>query len=122
MRFSYELVGDGWAKCSLRIGEKGATLTASYLSDALADLASAVAAALRGSLRSTFSFTEEPGEYRWILERRPKGRTRIRILEFPQLWGHRPDEEGTVLFDGQPPTLVFPVQAVIIDIHQSHDS
>jgi len=32
-------------------------LTASYLSDALGDLVNAV----------NYSFTEEPGEYRWIL-------------------------------------------------------
>lgn len=101
MELSYELTGPGWATCTLRVGEQVATVTASYLSDALADLASATAAALRGHPRPSASFAEEPGEYRWLLEPRPGGRGRIRILEFPWLWSGRSDEEGAVLLDGE---------------------
>ena len=101
VQFSYELTGSGWSECTLRIDGHVASVTASYLSDALADLASATAAALRGHPRAVASFAEEPGEYRWILEPRPAGRVRIRVLEFPEFWGHEPDEKGSVLLDAE---------------------
>jgi len=44
VQISYELAGTGWAECVIRINDATATVTASYLSDALDDLASAVAA------------------------------------------------------------------------------
>ena len=57
VQLSYELVGAGWAKCTIRVDDATATVTASYLSDALDDLASAVSAALRGHPHATASFT-----------------------------------------------------------------
>jgi hypothetical protein len=99
--FSYELTGRGWAECSVRIGEKVTKVSASYLSDALADLASATAAALRGHPAACASFAEEPGEYRWILEPRVGGQVRVRVLEFPEFGGRQPDDEGIVLLDGE---------------------
>jgi hypothetical protein len=48
VQISYDIVGAGWAKCTIRVDDACATVTASYLSDALDDLASAVAASLRG--------------------------------------------------------------------------
>ncbi len=98
IEISYNLVGSGWAECTLRVGDAHVTVTASYLSDALDDLASAVAAVLRGHPRPTASFTEEPGEYRWVFEPLPAGQVRVRILEFKEMWGNRPDEEGTQIF------------------------
>ena len=98
--FSYELTGRGWAECTVRIGERVAKVSASYLSDALADLASATAAALRGHPAACASFAEEPGEYRWMLEPRADGQVRLRVLEFPESRGGKP-EEGIVLLDGE---------------------
>lgn len=97
--FAYRLQGHGWAECTLHIEDQRATVTASYLSDALGDLASATTAALRGHPRPTASFAEEPGEYRWILEPLADGRLRVRVLEFSSLPSDRPDEEGSVLLD-----------------------
>ena len=93
VQLSYELVGAGWAKCTIRVDDATATVTASYLSDALDDLASAVSATLRGHPHATASFTEEPGEYRWVFEPLPEGKVVVRILEFREMWGGRPDEE-----------------------------
>ena len=101
VQLSYELVGAGWAKCTIRVDDATATVTASYLSDALDDLASAVSATLRGHPHATASFTEEPGEYRWIFEPLPEGKVVVRILEFREMWGGRPDEEGEVIFQAQ---------------------
>jgi|SRR5215813_1355025 len=97
----YELVGTGWARCKICVDDTCATVTASYLSDALDDLASAIAAALRGHPRATASFTEEPGEYRWIFEPLPDGMVSVRILEFNEMWGDRPDDEGQLVFSAQ---------------------
>jgi hypothetical protein len=101
VQISYDIVGAGWAKCTIRVDDACATVTASYLSDALDDLASAVAASLRGHPHATASFTEEPGEYRWIFEPVSEGRVSVRILEFKEMWGGRPDEDGTVIFHAQ---------------------
>lgn len=99
--FSYQLVGSGWAECTLIIGEQQATISASYLSDAFGDLLRAVIRLVEGQPEATASFAEEPGEYRWRLRRKEPDRLLIRILEFPRLWRDRPDEEGTPLLDAE---------------------
>ena len=97
--FAYHLVGSGWAECTVAIDEQRATMTASYLSDAFGDLLAAVVRLVEGQPEATASFAEEPGEYRWRFFRKEPDRLLIRILDFPQLWGDRPDEEGKVLFE-----------------------
>ena len=101
VQISYDIVGAGWAKCTIRVDDACATVTASYLSDALDDLASAVAGSLPGASARDGSFTEEPGEYRWIFEPVSERRVSVRILEFKEMWGGRPDEEGTIIFHAQ---------------------
>ena len=103
VQISYDIVGAGWAKCTIRVDDACATVTASYLFERfLDDLASAVAASLRGHPHATASFTEEPGEYRWIFEPLSEGRVSVRILKkFKEMWGGRPDEDGTVIFHAQ---------------------
>ena len=51
-------------------------------------------------MEATASFTEEPGEYRWRFFRKLPDRLLVRILEFPELWGDRPDVEGKLLLEG----------------------
>jgi hypothetical protein len=101
VEISYDLDGAGWATCTIRVDDAIATVTASYLSDALDDLASAVAAALRGHPHATASFAEEPGEYRWIFEPLAEGRVSVRILEFEEMWGGRPDKDGKVISNAE---------------------
>jgi hypothetical protein len=101
VQISYDIVGAGWAQCTIRVDDACATVTASYLWDALEDLASAVAASLPGHPHATASFTEEPGEYRCIFEPVSEGRVSVRILEFKEMWGGRPDKDGTVIFHAQ---------------------
>ena len=76
----------GWAKCTICVDDACATVTAAYLSGAWEDLASAVAASLRGHPHATAWFTDEPGEYRWIFEPVSEGRVNVRILEFKEMW------------------------------------
>jgi len=101
VEISYQLVGTGWSECTVRVNGAHATVSASYLSNALEDLVTAVTAALRGHPRPTASFAEEPGEYRWVFEPTPDGQVRVRILEFQELWGDRPDQEGKEIFSAQ---------------------
>lgn len=95
----YKLVGKGWAECVLDFYGSKCTVTASYLSDALLELVSGTNHILSGGTEAKFSFDEGPGEFRWILRRTAEGGLAIKILEFADLWGSKPDEEGTVVLD-----------------------
>ncbi|WP_221029978.1 hypothetical protein [Actomonas aquatica] len=93
----YTLVGTGWAEAVLDHDGESVAVSASYLSDALGDLARAAIAVVRGTGEVSFSFAEEPGEYRWILRKQSPGHHRLTLLEFDKLWGNRPDSAGTLL-------------------------
>lgn len=101
--FTYELTGTGWADCEFQVNGHTVTLTASYLTDALEDLVSAVVALMLGHPRAVATFTEEPGQYRWILEAQPGDTVRIRVLEYLSGWGDVPDERGRVMLDDVSP-------------------
>ena len=97
--FSFELTGMGWAECTLDIGTGPVTAMASYLSDALGDLSRAILTLLQGASSARTFFEEEPGEYRWLLERIGPD-VRIQLLWFDDL-NEAPDSEGEVLVDGR---------------------
>ena len=69
LRLDYELHEHGWASASVGNGETTITFDASYLSDALGDLARAACAVLRGSPESRCAFEQEPGEHRLLFVR-----------------------------------------------------
>jgi hypothetical protein len=98
---SYKLTGSGWSECTVAIKEQRVTITASYLSDAWGDLLAAVVRIVEGETEAMASFTEEPGEYRWRLIRMGSDRLLVRIIEFPDFWGDKPDEEGKLIFDAE---------------------
>lgn len=98
IEIDYRLVGTGWSTCIVRADQGHVEVTASYLSNALGDLATAAVMLLEGTTQVRFSFDEEPGEYRWILEV-TRDRVRVRILEFKELWGGEPDDAGQVRLD-----------------------
>ena len=54
-------------EATLYVGPATATLTASYLSDALGDLVRAVLGLVRGAAEATVVWMEEPGEFTWAL-------------------------------------------------------
>lgn len=95
----YKLTGTGWSECTLDVYGQQCQVTASYLSDALLELSSGVSHVLGTGTEARFSFDEEPGEYRWILRRLEGDGLSVRILAFDELWGHQPDEEGSLTFD-----------------------
>ena len=99
MKLRYKLTGTGWAEALLETNENAVTVSASYLSDALGDLARGALAVLRGSGEVRFSFDEEPGEFRWILKKITSDTYTLSILQFDELWGNEPDERGAVVLE-----------------------
>tara|TARA_R110002073_G_scaffold336260_2_gene531480 strand:- start:28131 stop:28634 length:504 start_codon:yes stop_codon:yes gene_type:complete len=109
---NYKLTGQGWATCEIELGDQRATVTASYLSDALGQLVTATLLLRQGAHISSASFDEEPGEYRWVFDcyKSPSDETsgiRVRIYEFEELWAHKPASEGAKILDGVVQTEVF---------------
>jgi hypothetical protein len=98
MKLRYKLTGTGWSEASLEDKDHAVTLSASYLSDALGELARGALAVLRRSGEVRFSFDEEPGEYRWILKRMDTESYALSIIEFTELFGNKPDDTGEVVF------------------------
>ncbi len=107
LSIEYRLLKSGWAECTVRVGDKSQELTASYLSDALGNLVLAASAMLAGMHSVATSFDEEPGEYRWVLERVTGADISVQVLEFGELWGHKPNSEGKVLIQTTCHPLVF---------------
>jgi len=108
----YKLTGQGWAACNVELGTQRVAITASYLSDALGQLATATTLLRKGAHLSSASFDEEPGEYRWMFDchKLPgdeEGGIRVRIYEFNELWSHKPISDGTKILDGVVQTEVF---------------
>ena len=104
---AYSLVGSGWSRCVVEDGEAKVELSASYLSDALANLILGATAALSGFRSCTFSFDEEPGEYRWVVQVAGPDGVRIDVLEFEEMWSERPDSDGKRLFSTHCTGLMF---------------
>ena len=98
LAINYRLTGTGWSECQVSCGARSCTTTASYLSDALGNLVRAAVALLSGFSAVTFSFEEEPGEYRWVIRSPRLNEIELSILEFPDLYGGKPDCEGQEIF------------------------
>jgi hypothetical protein len=104
LEFSYRLTGFGWSEARIADATGEATVTASYLSDALRDLVDAVCVITEGKLESRCSWDEEPGEYRWIFNR-DSNAARLKILVFDELWSDKPDTEGRLIYTTEQPIL-----------------
>jgi hypothetical protein len=103
MDFSYRLIGSGWAEARIADQTTSAAMTASYLTDALGDLLSALAVLKRGESDSErFSWDGEPAEFRWIL-RRDGDEVDVSILWFQDIYKPQHDDVGRVLFATRQP-------------------
>lgn len=72
-------ISAGWADCHVTLGERDATVTASYITDGLGDLVASTASLLKGAPESSCTFAEEPVEYRWHLTRIGEDRLRVHV-------------------------------------------
>lgn len=107
----YQLVGTGWASCKLVESDSSCEITASYLSDALHNLVLAACAVCSGFKRISFSFDEEPGEFRWVFNSPSMNEIEVEILSFEKLWGDEPDSGGKSIFKARMRRKIF-AQAV----------
>lgn len=93
-KLNYKLIDQGWAACEVELGDQGAKVTASYLSDALGDLVSAVLLLKTTGKAPGVSFAEEPSECRWLMsyvgkqDGKQRG-VRVKILAFDEWQGSR---------------------------------
>ncbi len=95
---AYRITGLGWSECVVSDREDSCTVTASYLSDALCHLLLAATAVASLFGRITFSFEEEPGEYRWVITSPRMNEIELEIIDFDESWGGKPDSAGRSLF------------------------
>lgn len=98
IQIDHRLTGSGWAECILSSDGRACLLTASYLSNALGNLVLAANGVLAGFSALTFSFDQEPGEFRWLITTPRPNEIQVEVLQFPELWGGRPNEEGRSIF------------------------
>ena len=107
LTIEFQVTGVGWAECKVADEVSACTVTGLYLSDALRHLVLAATAVLSQFSRVTFRFDEEPGEYRWVISSPRINEIELTILEFHELWGEKPDAEGTLLFHTKCLPLTF---------------
>lgn len=99
LSIDYKLTGSGWAECTIADGDRSCTITASYLSDAFGDLVLSSVAMLHWFNAISFSFEEEPGEFRWLLRSRPNNRLELKIVDGYDIHkGPTPDYDCKLLF------------------------
>lgn len=102
VEFAYRLTGTGWAEARLSDGSASATITASYLGDALGVLLEAVGVLLGGADRARCSWADEPGEFRWIFKRAGSDVV-LRVLALADVETPEPDDNGVVVFETKQP-------------------
>jgi hypothetical protein len=89
-KIRYELTGPGWAACHVSVNDQTTTATASYLSDALGELITAVLLLKKSGYTPDAIFAEEPGQFRWAMEyhnEENSNRDRVHLrLYFDEEW------------------------------------
>ncbi len=121
LTIDYQLVGTGWAKCTIASGGVNCEVTASYLSDALGNLVLCAVSMLSGITSVSFEFDEEPGAYRWNVCLSGPTEVTLSIVSYYGLWG-RSDSEGKPIFSVTCPLLEFgkAVQAAATGVLATH--
>lgn len=119
---TYSITGLGWSECVVSDEKNTCTVTASYLSDALGHLLLAATAVASLFGRVTFSFEEEPGEYRWVITSPRMNEIEVEIFDFDESWSGKPDDAGRSIFKTKclPDTFaqaIFSAAQQILDEH-----
>ncbi|MGV8838134.1 hypothetical protein [Cellvibrio sp.] len=122
LKISYKLTGLGWSECELSDGKSSCIITASYLSDALGSMVLAATAIASSFSRASFSFDEEPGEYRWVISSPRLNEIELSILGFSELWGGQPDSDGELIFNTRclPVTFATAVLECATEVLNTH--
>jgi len=97
-RIELEFGGHGWIKVVLRHGAQQYQMFASYIWDFPGEMIEAANLLLQGAAEARVALAEEPGEWRWMVER-SEDRLSLRVLYFHD-WGLS-DEVGEQVFATQ---------------------
>lgn len=104
----FKLTGLGWADCFISIDGNSTHLTASYLDDALGNLANATLRIVHGEKLAYAIFAEEPGEYRWEISKIEETEISVMILWFDDWNGlDTIDDKGKVVLQFKCELLIF---------------
>lgn len=79
MRFQYILHEAGWATAIISCAGQSVEMRASYLHDALDDLASATIAIVNGAHEVTVTFMDEPGEHQLVIRREAESNVALQV-------------------------------------------
>jgi hypothetical protein len=90
----------GSATSLLTIDSASARLTATCLEDALGDLLAALGRLASGARSARLAWQEEPGEHRWLLERR-NTQVSVVVRRFEDSYYPGPDDDGGIVLAAQ---------------------
>lgn len=115
LKLDYELVGTGWARCTVRPARRNFTFTASYDSDALGNLVLAALSMLGDIDRIAFYFDGQYSQWYWNIDQDVRGELTIEILEIsPELKIHKTGTDETfTMEDSVKPVVEFKCKALI---------
>jgi hypothetical protein len=107
LKIGYSLKNLGWADCVVSDDVSQCKLSASYLTDALGNLLIGACAVLRYFNQVSFSFEEEPGEFRWVISSPRFDEIAVQIFEFRDLYSSSKESDGQLLFSTVCRPVVF---------------
>jgi hypothetical protein len=96
--FTLDRLEHGWAGGVVKTGRYSVAVTASYLSDGIGHLLSAVAELTTGASEVRCSWVCEPGEYRWLFWR-PGELVIVQIRGFAEAENPQPDDAGHIIIE-----------------------
>ena len=100
LEIEYKMLGAGWSECIIKPNSESIKISASDLEDALGNLVYSACALLNGFNYVSFSFCEEPGEYRWNIKHIGYGKLHLRLIWFGNHYSYIPsDKEGKIILD-----------------------
>jgi hypothetical protein len=88
-----------WLHCRIAIGDVRVAHTVNGCHHGDLELLDAAAAIFGRAKSAQARFEEEPGEFRWKIDRLEVNRIRIRIFGFDDWDSNLPDDSGRLLFD-----------------------
>lgn len=123
MKVVYTLAEAGWATSTVSDGDKRREMTISYLTNAPLDMIKAAIAILEGAESVRFSFDDEPGEHRWIIQAKETNEAlQVRVLWFDDICCALPDEAGVEVFRCYSTRRAFAgeIRAALREVLQRH--
>ena len=108
-RVTLRLDGIGFMQMVATADDQHVERSSSYIFDGVEATGSALVALARGATAVRFSWFDEPGEYRWVVNRDGE-EVRVVLREFPDWSPRRVDEQGEAVLETRCDLLRFLTQ------------